>query len=157
MLLNLPWEESAKDPDKYIQMLEEKKDAAERELRQLNRKLKQVRQLKKHKDIWEEWERNGVPDLPGSRANSSAQDNDSAEASDGPNGVTGGPTRKKRVIDLMRQNPSYIWKVADVEQALGDANNKSLRVAMDELVRSGQLTKHKGSNYQINPDHPESL
>lgn len=155
MIESLPWDESAGDPDKYIQILEEKKEEVQRDLRRLNRELRLVREVKKQKDIWDEWHRNGVPDQTRSRVGDSVHDNNPAEEGREPGSMSDGRTRKTRIIDLMRQNPGYIWKVADVQQALDDPKKECLRVAMDDLVREGKIMKHKGSNYEINLKHPE--
>lgn len=140
MIEDLPWEEFAGDPDTYIEKLEEKEDGLQKDLYKVRQELRLMRQLKKHKDTAEEWRRNGIPDQ-----RQPMEDEDSDMAA--PNAQ--GQTRKDRIREIMRQDAQRLWKAGSMAEALGvPTKSKSVRVTMDELVRSGELVKHPGSNYQ---------
>ncbi|MFG3304700.1 hypothetical protein [Streptomyces wuyuanensis] len=130
-------------------MLEDKEGETQRDLYKVRQELRLVRQIKKQKDTAEEWRRHGVPDQRRPDDFDASDEDESAHDTGGVNGHQTGPTRKVRILDLMAQDPKRIWKVNDVSLALNDRKIKSLRVAMDELVRAGSLTKHPGANYQF--------
>ncbi|MEU0407931.1 hypothetical protein ABZ307_08895 [Streptomyces griseorubiginosus] len=141
MIEDLPWEEFAGDPDTHIEKLEEKEEDLQKDLYKVRQELRLARQLKKHKDTAEEWRRHGIPD----QRQPSADDDDSDISA--PNGQ--GQTRKDHIRTIMRQDPQRLWKAGSMAETLGvPTKSKSVRVTMDELVRSGELVKHPGSNYQ---------
>jgi hypothetical protein len=143
MIEDLPWEEFAGDPDTHIVKLEEKEDGLQKDLYKVRQELRLMRQLKRHKDTATEWRRNGIPDQRQSTADEDDEDNDSTV----PNAQ--GQTRKDRIREFMRQDPQRLWKAGSMAEALGvPTKTKSVRVTMDELMRTGELVKHPGSNYQ---------
>ncbi|MER5911885.1 hypothetical protein ABT124_15595 [Streptomyces sp. NPDC001982] len=156
MIENLPWEEYAANPDKYVKMLEEQEEESQRDLYKVRQELRLVRQIKKQKDTAEEWRAHGVPDQRRPDDPYSTEDGEPSDEASRANGHPHGPTRKERVLALMGQDSSRIWKVANIAIALDDHKIKSIRVAMDELVRAGSLTKHPGANYQFNTASPRS-
>ncbi|MFJ4851526.1 MULTISPECIES: hypothetical protein [unclassified Streptomyces] len=151
MIEDLPWAEYASDPDKYVKMLEQEEEATQKDLFKVRQRLRHVRHLKKQKDTFEDWKRNGVPDQRKADDLHSPDYGDPDEES-GSSGSRG-PTRKQLVKELLVQDPSRIWKVAQVVAALQDGNEKALRVAMDDMWRAGILHKHPGALYQYNVDH----
>ncbi|MGI3202944.1 hypothetical protein ACRJ4W_40555 [Streptomyces sp. GLT-R25] len=143
MIEDLPWEAFAGDPDTYVEKLEEKEEDLQKDIYKVRQELRLMRQLKKHKDIAEEWRRSGIPD----QRQSTPDDDEEENEMEAPNGH--GQTRKDRIRDLMRQDPQRLWKAGSMAAVLGvPSKTKSVRVTMDELVRAEELVKHPGSNYQ---------
>jgi hypothetical protein len=143
MIEDLPWEEFAGDPDTYVERLEEKEEGLQKDIYKVRQELRLVRQLKKHKEIAEEWRRSGIPE----QRQATADDDDEENEMESPNAH--GQTRKDRIRELMRQDPQRLWKAGSMATALGvPTKTKSVRVSMDELVRAEELVKHPGSNYQ---------
>lgn len=62
MIETLPWEEVAGNPDKYIQLAEEKEADMQRDLYKLRQELRLLRNVKKQKEITDEWRASGIPD-----------------------------------------------------------------------------------------------
>lgn len=144
MIETLSWEEISVDPDKQLQLLEEKESELQRELFSVRHEMRAMRALQKVRQLHEEWSRSGIPGLR--RAENDA-DRESAE-----NATTGfqPPTRKARILALLSQDPQRHWKVHDVASALDEVPKiKSVRVAMDELAKSGSLTKLPNAFYQF--------
>ncbi|MFJ8550876.1 hypothetical protein [Streptomyces sp. NPDC093676] len=142
MIEGLSWDEMAGDPDKHILKLKEEEENLQTALYKVRQELRLFRQIKKHKDLAEDWIDNGVPDQ-----RQSSQDDEDDEDMTTSNGQ--GQTRKDRIRDIMRQDPQRLWKAGSMAEALGvPTKTKSVRVTMDELMRAGELVKHPGSNYQ---------
>ncbi|MGP4089705.1 hypothetical protein [Streptomyces sp. KR55] len=142
MIESLDWHEFASEPDAYIVKLEAREEELQKDLYKVRQELRLLRQLQKHKDVAEDWKRNGIPDQ---RQPTSGEDEENEM--EAPNGH--GQTRKDRIRDLMRQDPQRFWKAGSMAAALGvPTKSKSVRVTMDELVRAEELVKHPGSNYQ---------
>lgn len=142
MIEDLPWEEFAGDPDTHIAKLEEREEGLQKDIYKVRQELRLARQLKKHKDIADEWRRNGIPDQRQSAADDDEDDDTTAANPQG-------QTRKDRIREFMLQDPKRLWKAGSMAETLGvPSKAKSVRVTMDELVRAGELVKHPGSNYQ---------
>ncbi|NUQ97373.1 MAG: hypothetical protein HOY79_12760 [Streptomyces sp.] len=76
MVEDLPWEEFTGDPDTHIAKLEEKEEGLQKDIYKVRQELRLARQPKKHKDIEDEWRRNGIPDQRQSAADD--EDDDTA-------------------------------------------------------------------------------
>lgn len=142
MIGTLPWEEVAGNPDKYIQLLEERETELQRDLFKVRQELKVVRLMKKQKELTHEWRMSGIPD----------QRKAEAPSDEGETTVAGGYqpfTRKTRIMRLIGQDPQRQWKALEVASALNESLKiKSVRVAMDELAKTGSLIKLPNAYYQ---------
>ncbi|WP_406406522.1 hypothetical protein [Streptomyces sp. NBC_01643] len=141
MIETVPWEEVAANPDKYVQLAEEKEAEMQRDIYKLRQELRLLRTMKKQKEIVDEWRESGIPEQR------QPETGDDAEAT-----ASGGSqplTRKMRIMRLMAQDPQRRWKALEVANALDEASKiKSVRVAMDELSRAEYLTKLPHAFYQ---------
>ncbi|MFD3572549.1 hypothetical protein [Streptomyces sp. NPDC058644] len=141
MIEDLAWEEFSGDPDKYIHALEERENDLGRETFKVRQELRLMRQLKKHKDTALSWREHGIPD----QRQAEPEEDKPQEASVG----SQGPTRKDRIRGLLGQDPQRLWKVKEIAAALGEPQKeKSVRVAVDEMARAGEIIKHPGAQYQ---------
>ncbi|MFF7601071.1 hypothetical protein [Streptomyces mirabilis] len=146
MIETLPWEEVAGNPDKYIQLLEEKEVELQRDLYKVRQELRLVRQVQKQMQIANEWRATGIPEQ-----RQPETDSDNAETTPAASGFQAAP-RKTRIMRLMAQDPLRRWKALEVANALDEADKiKSVRVAADELARSGSLIKLPNAFYQYAP------
>lgn len=146
MIETLPWEEVAGNPDKYIQLLEEKEVELPREMFKVRQELRLVRHVQKQMQIADEWRSSGIPEQRQS-------DTDSEESE--PTTATGGfhtVPRKTRILRLMAQHPTRHWKALEVAKALNEVDKiKSVREAADELAKAGSLIKLPNAFYQYAP------
>ncbi|MFG2027182.1 hypothetical protein [Streptomyces sp. NPDC048825] len=146
MIENLPWEEVAGNPDKYIQLLEEKDVELQRESFKVRQELRLVRQVKKQMQIADEWRSSGIPDQRQPHT-----DSEKAETTTAASGLQAVP-RKTRILRLMAQDPLRQWKALEVANALNEADKiKSVRVAADEPAKAGSLIKLPNAFYQYAP------
>lgn len=145
MIETLPWEEISGNPDKYIQLAEERKERLQRDSHKVRQELAYLRKLKEHKETQEQWRASGIPDQ-----RQSAPPREETETP-----AAGGfqqPTRKMRILRLMSQDPQRQWKALEMAHALDEpAKIKSVRVAMDEQAKAGDLTKLPNAFYQYAP------
>ncbi|GAA3570666.1 hypothetical protein [Streptomyces osmaniensis] len=142
MIENLPWEEVAGNPEKYIQLLEERDAHLQRDTYQVRMELRLVRQIKKHMDTAREWRESGIPEQ---RQPDPAYDQPTTSTS--ANGKL--PPRKDRILLLMSQDPQRQWKALEMADALNESSKgKSVRVAMDELYKAGKISKLPNAFYQ---------
>lgn len=142
MIETLSWEEVAGNPDKYVQLLSEREQGLQGELSTLQEELRLVRQLS---ELREESARLRTSGFPGQRG-ANREHADTGFNSDG----TPPSTRKSRIMNLIAQDPQRLWKVRDVADALGEESKiKSIRVAMDQLTKSGSLSKLPNAYYQF--------
>lgn len=142
MIETLPWEEVAGNPDKYIQLLDERETELQRDLFKVRQELKVVRLMKKQKELTDEWRTSGIPDQ---RKTEAPSDDGEATGASGYQPVT----RKTRIMRLIGQDPQRQWKALEVASALNESLKiKSVRVAMDELAKTGSLIKLPNAYYQ---------
>lgn len=142
MIENIPREELAGDPDKYLRLLKEKREELKRETAKIRQEITAMEQVKKWGDKINEWAQSGIPEPR--RPEPSPQDKSRDTAN------TQAPTRKARILGLTGQDPQRKWKVSDVANALNEESKaKCVRVAMDELARAGSLTKLPNAVYQF--------
>ncbi|MFE1287804.1 hypothetical protein [Streptomyces sp. NPDC058751] len=142
MIESLPWEDVAGNPEKFIELLEEKEAELQRETHKVRMELRLVRQIKKQMDIAAEWRESGIPEQ---RQTEPGHDNPAPITS------TEGkpPSRKDRILHLMSQDPQRHWKALEMADALNETSKgKSVRVAMDELYRSGRIAKLPNAFHQ---------
>ena len=136
MIETLPWEEVAGNPDKYIQLLEEKELELQRDTFKVRQELRLVRQVKKQMQIAEEWRTSGIPEQR--QADADSEDTETTTVAGGFQTLP----RKTRILRLMAQDPTRQWKALEVANALNEAGKiKSVRVAADELAKAGSLIK----------------
>ncbi|MEU9149101.1 hypothetical protein AB0D59_00760 [Streptomyces sp. NPDC048417] len=146
MIETLPWEEVAGDPDKYIELLEEREVELQRDLFKVRQELRLVRQVQKQMQIANEWRSTGIPEQ-----RQPDTDSDNTETTPAASGFQAVP-RKTRIMRLMAQDPLRRWKALEVANALNEADKiKSVRVAADELAKSGSLIKLPNAFYQYAP------
>ncbi|WP_037614901.1 hypothetical protein [Streptomyces aureus] len=142
MIESLPWEDVAGNPEKFIELLEEKEAELQRETHKVRMELRLVRQIKKQMDIAAEWRECGIPEQ---RQPEPGHDSPAPIAS-----MEGrAPSRKERILHLMSQEPTRSWKALEMAVALNETDKgKSVRVALDELSRSGRIAKLPNAFYQ---------
>lgn len=146
MIETLPWEEVAGNPDKYIQLLEEKEVELQRDTFKVRQELRLVRSVKKQMQIADEWRTSGIPEQ-----RQPDTDSEDAETTAAASGFQVAP-RKTRILRLMAQDPMRQWKALEVANALNEAHKiKSVRVAADELAKAGSLIKLPNAFYQYAP------
>ena len=146
MIETLPWEEVAGNPDKYIQLLEEKELELQRDTFKVRQELRLVRQAKKQMQIAEEWRTSGIPEQR--QADIDSEDTETTTVAGGFQTLP----RKTRILRLMAQDPTRQWKALEVANALNEAGKiKSVRVAADELAKAGSLIKLPNAFYQYAP------
>lgn|GEM_PF-6420051 len=132
----------------HEQALEKREEEIHRELYEVRQQLRLARQIRKHKDTLEEWQRSGIPDprRPDTRSTETSYRQE-GESGSGPK-----PARKQRIIALLAQDPQRRWKTREVADGLDDPRVKSVRVALDEMTRAEALIKHPDATYQY-PQH----
>ena len=146
MIETIPWEEVAGNPDKYILLLEEKEVELQRDTFKVRQELRLVRSVKKQMQIADEWRMSGIPEQ-----RQPDTDSEDAETTAAASGFQVAP-RKTRILRLMAQDPMRQWKALEVANALNEAHKiKSVRVAADELAKSGSLIKLPNAFYQYAP------
>lgn len=149
MTVELPaWNDLAVDPGKYVDSLTEKVRQAQTNLHQAKAMLRMAERLAAQQTEYGLWAEDGIPEpqprpARASRATDSGDAGDDGEESDGEH-----LTQKQRVVALLGQDPQRAWKVRQVMEALGLANDKSLRVSMDQLVTSRMIFKDGDANYR---------
>ncbi|WP_406731493.1 hypothetical protein [Streptomyces sp. NBC_01794] len=143
MIESLPWTEWTSDPERILQLLEEKERELQRELFRVRQEVKQVRQVLKVMHTVDGWRASGIPEQR--QPETTSDDPQETNA----NGFQA-PTRKARILALLSQDPLRHWKVFDVANALDEVPKiKSVRVAMDELAKAGSLAKLPNAYYQF--------
>ncbi|MFH8564615.1 hypothetical protein [Streptomyces sp. NPDC017988] len=149
MIETLPWADVAGNPDKHLQLLEEKEVELQRELFRVRQQVKALRQVQKVKHLVDEWRVSGIPEQR--QSGDSQEDDADATTRNG----SQPPTRKVRILALLGQEPQRHWKVFEVAEALDELPKiKSVRVAMDELAKVGSLAKLPNAFYQYaQPQH----
>lgn len=98
----------------------------------------------------QEWQRNGIPE-PGRPRR--GNDSGAQRSQSGGSESDAKPPRKVRILALLSQDPQRRWKARQVADGLADPQLKSVRVALDEMMRAGSLVKHEDATYQY-PQNP---
>ncbi|MFF4405218.1 hypothetical protein [Streptomyces sp. NPDC001404] len=142
-----PLKEAAREPEKYIPVVEEMLQTEKDRLRGLSGVLRHLRKIQMSTEELEYIQEHGVPrprDPEGS-ASHSDDDEDAEDERPGPQ-----LSRRERVLQLLAQDPDQRWKVRDLASALGIKNVKSLRTSMDEFARAGAVEKDpRDSTYYL--------
>ncbi|WP_406726512.1 hypothetical protein WJ438_20230 [Streptomyces sp. GD-15H] len=104
MVEDLPWEEFAGDPDKYIAKLEEKEEGLQKDMYKACQELRLARRLKKHKGAADEWRRSGIRAQRNSAAEDD-EDDDAAAAEGRPARIASERSRVRIPCDSGRKAP----------------------------------------------------
>ncbi|MGP3952198.1 hypothetical protein [Streptomyces sp. 7N604] len=126
----------------HTQTLEKREEELQRELYEVRQVLRLTRQVQKCKDTLQNWQRNGVPDPR--RSHPSGDGNDRRQ--EGGRSGDAKLTRKERILSLLAQDPQRRWKARHVADGLNDPQLKSVRVALDEMMRAGAVLKHEDAH-----------